>query len=100
MKMPDVQAAASLKSLLALSHLLVSKGAALATSGVYFLFWPTSLEASGKLVLPGSRNPAVQRVVFYIKQQENSLGLMVFLVWLPRSTSRLASLFNRALQDH
>jgi hypothetical protein len=25
---------------------------------------------------------------------------MVFLVWLPRSTSRLASLFNRALQDH
>ncbi len=72
----DVQAAGGcLTELLGLSKLLDSEGGALAAARTRFLFWLTSLPASGKFVVSGSRNPAVQRVVFTIKRQESFTGL-------------------------
>jgi hypothetical protein len=89
----DIQAASGcLTELLGLSKFLDAEGAALAAKGTRFLFWPTSLEASAKYVVSGSRNPAVQRVVFAVKLQESLTGLTVIPVWSPRSSSRLSSL--------
>ncbi len=92
----DVQAASGcLTELLGLSRFLDSDGAALAAAGTRFLFWPTSLEASAKFVTSGSRNPAVQRVVFTIKRRESLTCLTVIPVWSPRSTSRLSLLSSK-----
>jgi hypothetical protein len=96
----DVQAASGcLTELLGLSKLLDYEGGALAAARTRFLFWPTSLEAGVRYVVSGSRNPAVQRVVFTIKRQESLTGLTVIPVWSPRSTSRLTSLSNRAIHS-
>jgi hypothetical protein len=78
LNMTKTMGSGCLKELLALSLLLDTKGTALAATGVNSLFWPTSLKASAKFTVSGSRNPAAQRVVFTIEPADFPVRQVAF----------------------
>jgi hypothetical protein len=85
------EATSCLKELLSLSHLLQAESATLRSLRARTVYWSTDSEACSRFVVSGSRNTAIQRVVYTLKCQERDLGITVVPVWSPRSGLRLCS---------
>jgi hypothetical protein len=82
-------ASSSMRELLALAQALTRDGPVFLSAGTRIIFWQTDNQACTWFIQHGSRNPAIQRVVFTIKCKERDYGIRVVPVWTPRLHPRL-----------
>jgi hypothetical protein len=82
-------ASSSMRELLALAQALTRDRPGFLSSRTRFIFLQTDNQACTWFIQHGSRNPAIQQVVFAIKCKEQDFGIRVIPVWTPRLHPRL-----------